>query len=68
MQSQPLNAWKLGLITSHGVLSPKSQVWHGYLHGNTFLDVRLETCVESWVKERARPNSQHNFREYFCMK
>ena len=36
MQSQLLRAWKLGLTTSHRVSSPKSQVWHGWLHDNTF--------------------------------
>ena len=36
MQSQPLRAWELGLNTSHGIACLKSQVWHGWLHGNTF--------------------------------
>ena len=35
-RSQPLRARKLGLTTSHGVSSLKSQVWHGCLHGNMF--------------------------------
>ena len=49
MQSLPLRAWKLGLTTSTW-----SQVWHGYLNGNTFLGVRLGTCVDSWVEQKAR--------------
>ena len=36
VQSQLLRAWMLGLTTSHGVLSPKSQVWHGCLHDDTY--------------------------------
>ena len=28
--------WKLGLTTSHGIPSSKSQVWHGCLHANIF--------------------------------
>ena len=36
VQSQPLRAWKLGLTASHGFPSPKSRLWHGCLHGNTF--------------------------------
>ena len=62
-QSQPFQAWKLRLITLHKVPSPKSQVWHGCLHGNNiFLEVRVGTSVESWVKQEIRPNSQHKFR------
>jgi hypothetical protein len=34
MQFRPLRTWKLGLATSHGVPSFKSQVWHGCIHGN----------------------------------
>ena len=36
MQSWPLRAWKLELATSYTVPSPKYQVSHGHLHGNTF--------------------------------
>jgi hypothetical protein len=31
---QMLRAWKLWLTTSHGISPLRSQVWHGYLHGN----------------------------------
>ena len=31
-------------------------------------EVRLETCVGSWVWQKARPNSQHKSRKYLCMK
>jgi hypothetical protein len=27
--------------------------------------VRLGTCVESWIKQKARANSQHKANEYF---
>jgi hypothetical protein len=50
--------------------SPKSsQVWHGCMPTwPYFLEVRLATCVESWVEEKARPNSQHKSREFFLHK
>ena len=63
VQSQPLRAWKLGLTTLH-----RSQVWHGCLHGDFLFEVKLETCVENWVKQKARLKSQHESREYFCIK
>ena len=34
----------------------------------TEMDVKLGTCVESWVEQKARPNSQHKSRKYFCIK
>ena len=34
------------LITSHGILSPKSQVRHGYLHVNTLGRQDLDLCLE----------------------
>jgi hypothetical protein len=40
------------------VPSPKSQV-HECLHGNIFLEVRLGTCVHSWVEQTSRLNLQH---------
>ena len=60
VQSQLLRAWKLGLTTSHGsqVLSP--QVWHGCLHGNTFWRWGLGLVLRVWVKQKPRPNLQHN--------
>ena len=33
-----------------------------------FLEVRLGTCVESWVKQKSRPISQHKSHEYFCIR
>ena len=36
MQFQPLRAWKLGLITSHGVPSSKFQLWRECPHGQIF--------------------------------
>ena len=36
VRSQPLRSWKLGLTISHGVPSPRSQVWHGCLHIHPF--------------------------------
>jgi hypothetical protein len=44
VQSQPTT-------TSHG---SSVQVLHGCLHGNIFLQVRLGTCVESWVEQDAK--------------
>ena len=70
VHSQPSRARKLGLTTSHaGVPSPKSQLWHGCLHGNTFRRRGLTLVLRSsWVKQKARPNSQHKSLEYSCTK
>ena len=59
MQSKLLRAWNLGLATSHGVPSPK----YGMDAHMAFLEVMLKTCVESWVDQKVRPNSQHKSRE-----
>ena len=32
------------------------------------MEVSLGSCVECWVEQKARPNSQHKFRKYFCVK
>ena len=66
MQSEPLKTWKLGIITSHGIPNPKSQVptmtWMPtWQH---FLEMRPGTCVASWVVQKARPNSQPTSREF----
>ena len=45
-----------------------SQVWHGCLQGIHFLEVRLGTCAESWVKQKVRPTSQHESHESSFMK
>jgi hypothetical protein len=37
------------------VPSPTFQIWHGCLHDNTFLEVRLGTCVENWAEQKAPP-------------
>ena len=69
VRSQPLRAWKLGLTTSLVVQDPRSQAWHGYLHGNScwrWGEVRFETCVKSWVEQKARPNSQHKSHAFLC--
>jgi hypothetical protein len=42
VQSPPSRAWKLGLTTSRMVPSPKYQIYHGCLHGNTFERWALE--------------------------
>ena len=56
MQSQLSRTCKLGLTTSHGVPSLKSKHdMDAYMA--TFLEVRLKTYVESWVEQKARPNS-----------
>ena len=47
------------------VLSPKYDV-DAYME--TLLEVRLGTCIEGWVEQKARPNSQHKYYEYFCIK
>ena len=60
-----LRAWKLGLTTSQWSQVP-SMTW--MLTWQHFLEVGLGTCVESWVEPKARPNSQHNSREHFCIK
>ena len=51
MRSQPLTTWKLGL-NYHFTWGPESQLWHGCLHDNTFLEVRLGTCVTSWAEQK----------------
>ena len=66
MQSEPLKTWKLGIITSHGIPNPKSQVptmtWMPtWQH---FLKMRPGTCVASWVVQKARPNSQPTSCEF----
>ena len=63
MQSYHLNAWKLGLTTSHEsqVLSPEYDM---DAHMEPFLEGMLGTCNESWVERKARPNKLH---EYFCI-
>jgi hypothetical protein len=33
-----------------------------------FLEVTRETCVASWVEQKARPNSQPKAHEYCCIK
>ena len=50
-----LSRWEHGMEvgTYHFTWGPKSQVWHGCLHGIYFLEVRLGTCIESWVKQKA---------------
>ena len=68
MQSQPLRAWSLGRTTSHMVPSLKSQGMTRMLTWQHFLEVRLGTCVESWVEQKVRPNPQHKPREHFCKK
>ena len=65
VQSQPLRAWKSGLTTSHGS-QVLSMTW--MLTWPHFLEVKLETCVESWVEPKARPNPQHKSCKYFCIK
>ena len=35
---------------------------------STLLEVRLGTCVECWVEQKARPNSQDKSRKYLCIK
>ena len=63
MQFQPLGAWKLGLTTSHGVMS---MMWMpAWPH---FSKVGLGTCVESWIKRKARPSSRHKSRKHICVK
>ena len=52
--------WDLPLHTGSQVLVP-SMTWMPTRQH--FLEVRLGTCVESWVKQKARPNSQHKSRE-----
>ena len=49
------------------VLSPKYDMdaYVATLFGG---EVRLETCVGSWVGRKARPNFQHKSRKYLCMK
>jgi hypothetical protein len=66
MQSQLLRAWKLGLTTSHGpqVLSSKYEM-NAYMA--TLLEVRLGTCDESRLKQKAKPNSQTQVLQLFCI-
>ena len=68
IKPQPLRAWKLGLPTIHGFPSPRSQVRHECLHGHIFWRWGFGTCVESWVAQKARPNSQYKSRELLCIK
>ena len=50
MQSQLFRSWKLGLTWMH--------TWQH------ILEVRLGARVESWVEQKARPNSQHKFQDF----
>ena len=65
-----LNRWEHGgcdfplHIRSH-VLIPKYGM-DAYI--STLLEVRLGTCVECWVEQKARPNSQDKSRKYLCIK
>jgi hypothetical protein len=54
-------SYKLGLTSSHGSPSPKSQIWHERLHAydNTCWRWGWGLDVESWVGQKTRPNSQH---------
>ena len=63
MQPQPFVACRLEITTSHGV--PGMTWMPTWQH---FLEVRLGTCVESWVEQKARPNSQDKSYELFCIK
>ena len=58
MQSQSFRARKLGLTTSHGV--PSTTWMPTWQH---FSKVRLKACVEGWVEQKARHNSQHDCHE-----
>jgi hypothetical protein len=58
---------ELGPTTSHGVPSCQvpSMTWiPTWQH---ILEVRIGTCVESWVERKARPDSQHKSHKHICM-
>ena len=59
MQSQLLRAWKLRLTALHvsQVLIPSMTWMPMWQH---FLEVRLGTCVESWVEQKALNTSPMN--------
>jgi hypothetical protein len=63
-----LNLWeqplKVGTYHFTWVSNLKFQLWHGCLHGNTFRRWGLGR-VASWVKQKARSNSQPKSQEYF---
>ena len=57
----------IGLITSHGVLSPKSWAWHGCLPDTTFWsrDLGLVLRVGSSIKQIPTPNTSPEI--HFCI-
>ena len=64
MQSSPSRehgSWDLSLHTGSQALSPKYDM-HAYMV-TLFGDESLGTCVESWVEQNARPNSQERKKE-----
>jgi hypothetical protein len=65
MQSQPLSM-KVGTYHFAHVLSPKYDI-HAYMAPH-FLEVRFGTCVESWVKQKGRSNSQQVLWFFFFHK
>ena len=67
-----LNRWehgKLGLITSHGVpMCPKSQLWHGCLHGNTFWRWGLGLVLKEGLSKKSDPTLNTSPANIFAWK
>jgi hypothetical protein len=68
VRSQPLRAWKLGLTTSLGVLSPKSQVWHGCPHANTFWRWGSGLVLGVGPRKKLDPTLKHKHHESYLHK
>ena len=51
---------------SHGVSSPKVSSMTWMLTWQYYLEVRLGTYIESWVKQKARPKLSTHACEYFA--
>ena len=62
-QSQPLKVWKLGLTTSHMVPSLKSPSMTWKPTWQHFLEVRLRTCVESWIEQKDSVREPQHFNK-----
>ena len=68
LHSQPWRVWKLGLTTSHGVPSPKSQVCHKCLHGNSFGRQGLGLVLRAGLSKKLDPTlnvSPANISPYY---
>ena len=54
--------------TYHFTQAPKSllpsMTW--ILTWQHFLKVKLGICVENWVEQKTKPNSQHKSPQFFC--